>query len=90
LDVPPVQPPALAQLSSGEHSASGNFGGLSGAKRRKQGKTAAGSTGGEGSKTLIDNDFRRSDPCEIVVPHGAHNPKVAGSNPALATTKYEC
>jgi hypothetical protein len=28
----------------------------------------------DGSETLIDNDSCRSDPCEIVVPHGAHNP----------------
>lgn len=53
----------MAQLSSGEHSVSGAFGGLSGAKRRKEAKTAAGSTGGDESKTLINNDFCRSDPC---------------------------
>lgn len=61
----------MAQLSSGEHSASGTLGGLSGAKRRKEAKTAAGSTGGDESKTLIDKDFCQSDPPEIVVPHGA-------------------
>ena len=77
----------LAQLSSGERSASGTFGGLSGIKRGKQAKTAAELTGGEGSKTLIDNDFCRSGPREVVVPHGAHNPKVASSNLAPATKK---
>lgn len=85
-----VKAQRLAQRSVREHCARGPVGGLSGAKRRKEAKSAAGSIGQDRSKTLINNDFYRSTPWRTVVPHGAHNPKVASSNLAPATKKYRC
>lgn len=58
-----VKAQQLAQRSVRKHCARGPFGGLSGGKWQKQVKTAAGSIGEDGSKTLIDNDFCQSDPC---------------------------
>ena len=58
-----VEAQQLAQRSVRKQCARGTFGGLSGGKWQKQVKTAAGSIGEDGSMTLINNDFCRSDPC---------------------------
>ena len=77
----------LAQWSSGEHGVRSSTRRLSGTKWQKQVKIGVELGVTIACKALINNDFPLFSPWCAVVPYGAHNPKVVGSNPAPATTK---